>query len=71
MSDLVLEHLKPIQSDVSEIKQTMRDLKLEMISTREILGSLISSDARRDGDIANLALRLSRVEQRLELHDAQ
>src|ERR1039457_3414217 len=37
MTDLVLEHLKRIQADISDIKTDVRDLKTEAISTR-ILG---------------------------------
>jgi hypothetical protein len=50
MTDLVLEHLKRIQADISEIKSGVRDLKTETISIRTIMGELVTSTARRDGD---------------------
>jgi hypothetical protein len=50
MTDLVLEHLKRIQADISDIKTDVRDLKTEAISTRILMGELLSTAARRDGD---------------------
>jgi hypothetical protein len=69
MADLVLEHLKRIQTDISDIKTDVRDLKAEAISTRILMGELLSTAARRDGDFESIKRRIERIETRLDLHD--
>lgn len=44
MTDLVLEHLKRIQADVSDLKNGQRDIKAEIISLKDIISSLIRSE---------------------------
>jgi hypothetical protein len=69
MDDFVLEHLKRIQADTSDIKTDVRDLKTEAISTRILMGELLSTAARRDGDFESIKRRIERIETRLDLHD--
>lgn len=45
MTDLVLEHLKKIQADISELKIDVRTLKNEVISVRTIMGEFIKNSA--------------------------
>ena len=47
MTDLVLEHLKRIQSDLSDVKRDVHDLKWDVISLRRMFGDFIKADARR------------------------
>jgi predicted nuclease with TOPRIM domain len=70
MTDLVLEHLKQIQHRLGNIEGDVRDVKSELISIRTIMGELLKSEARQDGDYAMLKRRIERIEMRLELHDA-
>jgi len=67
INDLVLEHLKRIQSDLTEVKRDVREVKSEVVSLRTIMGEFIKTDARREGSIASLELRVERIERRLDL----
>jgi hypothetical protein len=67
MSDLVLEHLKRIQADITDLKHGQRDIKTEIVAVKDIIGALIRSDARRDGDIAQIEDRIERIERRLDI----
>jgi hypothetical protein len=49
MTDLVIEHLKRIQADISELKRDMREVKGTCAATLWIVGELIKSEARAHG----------------------
>ena len=70
MSDLVLEHLKRLQTGMTRVEDSLRDIKAEIITVKDIMGSLIRSDARRDGDISQLEQRIERIERRLDITGA-
>ena len=66
-NSLLLEHLKRIQTELSEVKRDVRDVKSEIVSLRTIMGEFLKADARREGSIATLELRVERIERRLDL----
>lgn len=68
--NLVLEHLKRIQADLSEVKRDVREVKSEVVSLRTIMGEFIKTDARREGSIASLELRIERIERRLDIQSS-
>jgi hypothetical protein len=70
MSDLVLEHLKRIQSCLDGIEKEVTGLKAAVISSHEVMASFLKNDVRREGDIFSLEQRISRIERRLDLNDA-
>lgn len=74
--DLVLEQLKKLQAGMTELRNGMADvrrdvrsMKDEIVSLRTIMGEFIKSDARREGDYLNLATRVERIENRLDMQD--
>ena len=67
---LVLEHLRSIQERLGRLENGQREIMTELRAHKTKLGSLVQQDALQDGRIADLALRLDRVEKRLELRDS-
>jgi predicted nucleic acid-binding Zn-ribbon protein len=70
MSDLVLEHLKRIQTRLDHIERELTGLKAAVISSHEVMASFLKNDVRRESDIFSLEQRIARIERRLELTDA-
>jgi hypothetical protein len=71
MADLVLEHLKRIQTRLDSIEKEIVSLKGSVISSHDIMASFMKNDVRREGDLFGLEQRISRIEKRLDLQDAQ
>ena len=69
-NSLLLEHLKRIQADLSEVKRDVRGVKSEIVSLRTIMGEFLKADARREGSIASLEVRVERIERRLDIQDS-
>jgi hypothetical protein len=74
--DAVLEILKKIQGSLADvrnaqvdIRRDIRSMKDEIVSLRTIMGEFIKTDARRETDFLNLASRVDRIEQHLDLRD--
>jgi len=70
MSELVLEHLKRIQTDVAEIKRDIRDLKGSNAMILGMVGELVKATARGDERSAGLEARVERIERRLDITGA-
>jgi hypothetical protein len=68
-TDIVLEHLKRIQADLTDLKRDMRSVKYDINSLRTIMGEFIKTDAHRDTDYLDLTGRVERIERRLDLQD--
>jgi len=66
-NSLLLEHLKRIQTDLSEVKRDVREVKSDIVSLRTIMGEFLKADARREGNIASLEVRVERIERRLDI----
>ena len=51
------------------MRRDIRGLKDEIVSLRTIMGEFIKTDARRETDYLNLASRVERIEDHLDLRD--
>ena len=69
-NNLVLEHLKKLQADVSDIKRDVRDVKANNSMLLSLFGELVKANARDDEHFAHLETRIERIESRLNLNDA-
>ncbi len=74
--DAVLEILKKIQGSLADVRNAqadmrrdIRSMKDEIVSLRAIMGEFIKTDARRETDYLNLASRVERIEDHLDLRD--
>ena len=68
--NLMLEILKRIQADLSEMKDDMRDFKDGQIRVRNEINDLRGDILRLERSNAGIEARLSRIERRLDLVDA-
>lgn len=68
--NLVLEILKRIQADLSEMKDDMRDFKDGQIRVRNEINDLRGDILRLERSNAGIEARISRIERRLDLVDA-
>jgi len=68
--NLMLEILKRIQADLSEMKDDMRDFKDGQIRVRNEINDLRGDILRLERSNAGIEVRLSRIERRLDLVDA-
>ncbi len=69
VENLVLEQLRPIRADMSAMKHDMSGMRAEMLIIRQHMAGLLGSQTLHDGEIAELKVRLDRIEKRLELAD--
>lgn len=65
---LMLEVLKQIQHDLSLIKQDVREIKAQNISTQHRLTALDSDKTRQDESNIYIQERLDKIEKRLEIN---
>lgn len=68
--NLMLEILKRIQADLSDMKDDMRDFKDGQIRVRNEINDLRGDILRLERSNAGIDARLSRIERRLDLVDA-
>lgn len=68
-SNLVLEHLRHIRSQVDTMRHDMSDMKLRLVVIEGHVGSLVVGQAGHNSEIDRLKRRVDRIEQRLELTD--
>ncbi len=64
---LVLEHLKSIQSQNAEIKSSQLSMAVDMRSLKAHMAAFFLKESATDSTIAEIQLRLDRVENRLGL----
>lgn len=67
-NELLYETLKQIQSKLSDHDQHFLRLENELRAIKTHLVALVQTDLNRDGDVASLALRVERIERRLEIN---
>jgi hypothetical protein len=65
--NLVLEHLRPIRSDIARLANRMETMSVELTAIRQHLGGVVTIQDHDHGDIAEIKSRLDRIERRLEL----
>ena len=68
---IMLEILKRIQVDMSEMKADVSDLRLRMTATEEHLATLVMSTAGINHRLDRLSNRVERIERRLDLVEGQ
>ncbi|MFZ5932242.1 MAG: hypothetical protein ACOY15_13650 [Pseudomonadota bacterium] len=69
-NELMFEILKQLQKDMADVKSTLADHTRQFIRVREDINGLRGDDLRREAMQANMAERLQRIENRLNLTDA-
>lgn len=69
-NDLVLELLRVIRSDISEIRTDIRDVKARIGSIESYIATLHGDQARSAVKMDDLAARVERLEKRTGLVDA-
>ena len=67
-NELLLEHLKRIQSRLDNIEREIVGLKQSVISSHEVMAAFMKSDTRREGEVFSLEQRVAKIERRLELY---
>lgn len=68
--DLVLELLRAMRTDISDIKSDIRDMKARMASLESYIATLHGDQARSGVKMDELATRVERLEKRAGLIDA-
>jgi hypothetical protein len=66
-TDLVLEHLKAIQSQNAEIRSSQLSMATDIRSLKAHMAAFFIKESTTDTTIAEIQLRLERVENRLGL----
>jgi hypothetical protein len=66
---LILEHLKRLQDRMSRMEQAILNVATEIrgLKQREIAN--LSSEVSQDNQIADLAVRIDRIERRLDIRE--
>ena len=66
-TNLVLEHLRAIRSDIARLANRMDTMGAELTAIPQHLGGVVTIQDHDHGDIAEIKSRLDRIERRLEL----
>jgi predicted nucleic acid-binding Zn-ribbon protein len=67
--NLVLEILRRLQTDMTDLKQGQRSLRDELIGVRQQLHAMQGDILRQEQDIAGILVKLDRINTRLDLAD--
>jgi hypothetical protein len=65
--NLVIEILRRMQADMSDLKQGQRSLRDELIGVRQQLHAMQGDLLRQEQDIAGILVKLDRIHTRLDL----
>lgn len=68
-NELLLEHLKLIQTRLVNIERGQSDLKTSIIGIQQHMAGFMTSAAAQESALAQLQSRVERIERRLELGD--
>lgn len=68
-SELVYELLKSMQDRMARMDSKLDRIEGELRVVRGHVGALVQSDLLRGSELADLTVRVERIERRLELHD--
>ncbi|WP_106691729.1 hypothetical protein [Paracoccus methylarcula] len=68
-NELLLEHLKAIQANLGHVANDVTDVKTDMRGIKEHMAAFMRSEVSQDSGIAQLTLRVERIEKRLSLSD--
>lgn len=67
--NLVLEILKKMQADFAAFRAEQRTMSANIIGIRQQLHTMEGNALRQEAAIAELQMKVERIETRLELHD--
>jgi regulator of replication initiation timing len=67
--NLVLEHLKRIQAQMSRFEERLNEVAADMRGMKQRMAAFMTSEANQDAAIDALQHRPERVERRLDLID--
>ncbi|KPL55306.1 hypothetical protein ABB55_26270 [Prosthecomicrobium hirschii] len=65
--NLILEHLRAIRRDMARMNGAMQTMQAETTAIRHQLAAIVTLQDHDHGDIAELKLRVDRIERRLDL----
>ena len=68
-TELMLEHLRAIRSDMAKMLDRMNTMSAEMTAIRQHFAGVVTLQEHDHGDIAALKVRVDRIERRLDLVD--
>lgn len=66
---LMLEHLRAIRGEMAKMADWMHTMSVEMTAIRQHLAGVVTIQEHDHGDIANIKVRLERIEKRLDRVD--
>ena len=69
LDSLILEHLRAIRSDLAEVKEDVRNIKIRMTNVEEQIGYLHTAVAGVNRRLDQHEDRLARIEKRVGLVD--
>lgn len=67
--NLVLEHLRAIRADVSDLRERMGRVELRLSAIEQTLGNLYALSGSDRETVQSLTKRVERIERRLELNE--
>ncbi len=68
-ADLVFEMLKRMQADISNVKESVRELRQDNISIRSQLHTMQGDINNLRASVGHIEMRLDRIENRLDLRE--
>ena len=70
IENLVLEHLRVIRADVSDLRERMGRVELRLSAIEQTLGNLYALSGSDREAVQSLTRRVERIERRLELSES-
>ncbi|WP_174803498.1 hypothetical protein [Martelella limonii] len=68
-NELLLEHLKAIQSRMTNLEHGQAEIKTTLIGMQQHMLGFMTQTTAHESAIANIHARLERIERRLEISD--
>jgi uncharacterized protein (UPF0335 family) len=68
-NELMYELLKAIRGDINRLSERLERVEGELRVMRGHMAAIVQSDLNHGSDIAALAVRVDRIERRLELNE--
>jgi regulator of replication initiation timing len=68
--NLILEHLKRFQAQMTRFEDRLDTVSADMRAIKQHMAAFMASEASQDGELAEMKLRLDRIERRLDLRDS-
>ncbi|WP_299085153.1 hypothetical protein [uncultured Ruegeria sp.] len=68
-NELLLEHLKKVQTKLSDMHGDITDVKADLRAIKSHMAGFMQSEVAQDGAIAQMQRDLERIKRRLDLVD--